>query len=116
MSKAASARGPQAVARFLRPKSVAIIGMSARPGSSGQNIYNSLKINKFTGDVHFVGRSAEPIDGKPVLASPEQLPEGVDLAVFCMPAAGVKDAIEGCVKRGVGSALIFAAEIGRAHV
>ncbi len=109
MSKADQARGPKAVARFLRPKSVAIVGMSARPGSAGQNIYNSLKINKFAGDIHFVGRSAEPIDGRPVLPSPEQLPMGVDLAVFCMPAAGVKEAIEGCVKRGVGSALIFAA-------
>src|SRR5690242_252572 len=105
MSKENGARGPQAVARFLRPKSVAIVGMSARPRSAGQNVYNSLKLNGFQGDIHFVGRSAEPIDGRPVLSSTEQLPMGVDLAVFCMPAAGVKEAIEGCVKRNVGSAL-----------
>ena len=32
------ARGPKAVAKFLRPKSVAIVGISSRPGSAGQVI------------------------------------------------------------------------------
>jgi acyl-CoA synthetase (NDP forming) len=109
MSNEKSARGPKAVAKVLRPRSVAIVGMSARPGSAGQIILQSLKLNNFAGDIHLVGRSAEPIDGRPVLASPEALPEGVDLAVFTLPAAGVRDAVAACVKRKVGAALVFAA-------
>ena len=104
-----SARGPKAVAKFLRPRSVAIVGISTRAGSAGQVILQSLKLNKFEGDIHLVGRSAEPIDGRPVLKSPEELPEGVDLAVFTLPAAGVRDAVAACVKRKVGSAMMFAA-------
>ena len=104
-----SARGPKAVAKFLRPRSVAIVGISSRAGSAGQNILQSLKLNKFQGDIHLVGRSEEPIDGRAVLKSPEELPEGVDLAVFTLPAAGVRDAIVACVKRKVGSAMVFAA-------
>ena len=84
-----AARGPKAVARFLRPRSVAIVGMSTRAGSAGQVILQSLKLNNFKGDIHLVGRSDEPIDGRPVLKSPDELPEGVDLAVFTLPAAGV---------------------------
>ena len=103
------ARGPKAVAKFLRPRSVAIVGISTRPGSAGQVILQSLKLNKFHGDIHLVGRSAESIDGRPVLKSPEELPEGVDLAVFTLPAAGVREAVEACVKRKVGSAMVFAA-------
>jgi acyl-CoA synthetase (NDP forming) len=103
------ARGPRAVARFLTPRSVAIVGMSARPGSAGQVILRSLEVNRFQGDIHLVGRSAEPIAGRPVLKSPEELPEGVDLAVFTLPAAGVRDAVAACVKRKVGSAMVFAA-------
>ena len=109
MTGSKSARGPKAVAKFLRPRSVAIVGISSRPGSAGQNILQSLKLNKFQGDIHLVGRSEEPIDGRPVLKSPEELPEGVDLAVFTLPAAGVRDAITACVKRKVGSAMVFAA-------
>jgi acyl-CoA synthetase (NDP forming) len=104
-----AAHGPKAVAKFLRPRSVAIVGISSRAGSAGQNILQSLKLNKFQGDIHLVGRSEEPIDGRPVLKSPEELPEGVDLAVFTLPAAGVRDAIAACVKRKVGSAMVFAA-------
>jgi acyl-CoA synthetase (NDP forming) len=109
MSGEQSARGPRAVARFLRPKSVAIVGMSSRAGSAGQVILQCLKINNFKGDIHLVGRSDEPIDGRPVLKSPDELPEGVDLAVFTLPAAGVKDAVEACARRKVGSAMAFAA-------
>jgi len=109
MSGPQDARGPKAVAKFLRPRSVAIVGISSRAGSAGQVILQSLKLNKFEGDIHLVGRSAEPIDGRPVLKSAEELPEGVDLAVFALPAAAVPDAMAGCAKRKVGSAMIFAA-------
>jgi acyl-CoA synthetase (NDP forming) len=104
-----AARGPKAVAKFLRPRSVAIVGMSTRAGSAGQVILQCLKVNNFKGDIHLVGRSDEPIDGRPVLKSPEELPEGVDLAVFTLPAAGVREAIEACARRKVGSAMVFAA-------
>src|SRR5579884_1516061 len=109
MSGAEAARGPSAVARFLRPRSVAIIGASARPGSAGRIILESLKLNRFAGDIHLVGRSDEPIDGHPVLKSADQLPEGVDLGVFTLPAASVPETIAACARRKVGSAMIFAA-------
>ena len=109
MSGASDARGGRAVARFLRPRSVAIVGMSARAGSAGQVVLQSLKLNRFAGDIHLVGRTSEPIDGRSVLRSADELPEGVDLAVFTLPAAGVRDAIEACARRKVGSAMIFAA-------
>src|SRR3954447_19556146 len=109
MTGVESARGPKAVAKFLKPKSVAIVGMSTRPGSAGQVILQALKLNKFSGDIHLVGRSNEPIDGRPVLKSADELPEGVDLAVFTLPAAAVREAIEACARRKAGSVMIFAA-------
>ncbi|MGA7488950.1 MAG: CoA-binding protein, partial [Xanthobacteraceae bacterium] len=109
MSGPDDARGPGAVARFLRPRSVAIVGISARAGSAGQVILQALKLNKFEGDIHLVGRTSEAIDGRPVLKSADDLPEGVDLAVFTLPAAAVREAIEACARRKVGSSMIFAA-------
>ena len=109
MSGSDDARGPGAVARFLRPRSVAIVGISARAGSAGQVILQALKLNKFEGDIHLVGRTSEAIDGRPVLKSADELPEGVDLAVFTLPAAAVREAIEACARRKVGSSMIFAA-------
>jgi acetate---CoA ligase (ADP-forming) len=109
MSGPEDARGPKAVARFLRPRSVAIIGISTREGSAGQIILQCLKANNFKGDIFLVGRTDEAIDGRAVLKSPDELPAGVDLAVFTLPAAAVREAIEACARRKVGSAMVFAA-------
>jgi acyl-CoA synthetase (NDP forming) len=109
MSGPQDARGPKAVARFLKPRSVAIIGISTRAGSAGQIILQCLKVNNFQGDVHLVGRTDEPIDGRSVFKSPDELPQGVDLAVFTLPAGAVREAMEACARRKVGSALVFAA-------
>jgi acyl-CoA synthetase (NDP forming) len=109
MSGPQDARGPKAVARFLRPRSIAIIGISTRAGSAGQIILQCLKVNNFKGDIYLVGRTDEKIDGRPVLASADDLPNGVELAVFTLPAAAVRGAIEACARRKVGSAMVFAA-------
>ncbi|MBI4292158.1 MAG: acetate--CoA ligase family protein [Betaproteobacteria bacterium] len=92
----------------MRPRSIAIVGMSARSGSIGQLILSSLKVNEFPGPIHLVGRSPEPIEGRPVLSSADQLPVGVDLAVFLLPAAAVGEALAACMRRKVGAAMIFA--------
>jgi len=109
MSAAEGARGTNAVARFLRPRSIAVIGISTRAGSAGQIILQCLRINRFAGEVHLVGRTDELIDGRRVLKSADELPEGIDLAVFTLPAAAVCEAIEACARRKVGTALVFAA-------
>mgnify|MGYP006296837073 CR=1 FL=1 len=73
------ARGPKAVAKVMRPKSVAIVGISSRPGSTGHIILGGLKANKFEGDIHLIGRSAEPIEFMLMdasLAEPEATTDG----------------------------------------
>jgi acetate---CoA ligase (ADP-forming) len=103
------------IGAIMRPRSVAIIGISAKPGSAGRIVLELLANNKFTGPVHLVGRSSADIDGHKVLSSIDELPQGVDLAIFTLPAAAVREAVEGCVRRQVKAAVIFAsgfAEVG----
>ncbi|MCK0150876.1 acetate--CoA ligase family protein [Marivita sp. S6314] len=100
---------------LLTPGSIAIIGMSSREVSPSRRILQNLDANGFAGDIHLVGRQAGEIDGRPVLDSIDALPEGVDLAIFALPAAGIEEAVEGCVRRGVKAAVIYAsgfAEVG----
>lgn len=108
-------RGAAAVEPFLRPKSVAIIGFSSRPGSAGQNAYKNFILNEFEGDIHLVGRSGGEIDGRTILKEIDELPEGVDLAIFTLPAAAAHDAMRACARRKVKAVTIFAsgfAEVG----
>ncbi len=96
------------VARLLRPQSVAVIGASARPGSPSGILVGLLDQNDFAGDVHLVGRSGGEIGGRPILTSMSDLPAGIDLAVLTLPAAGVEEAIEGCIEREIAAAVVFA--------
>jgi len=97
-----------AIGAMMRPRSVAIVGLSAKPGSAGRVVLELLDNNKFSGPVHLVGRSAAEIGGRKVLANIDELPQDIDLAVITLPAAAVREAVEGCVRRKVKIAVIFA--------
>ncbi len=104
-----------AITALMRPRSVAIVGVSAKPGSAGRVVLELLGNNKFSGPVYLVGRSSTDIEGRKVLASIDDIPEGVDLAVLTLPAGAVREAVGGCVRRKVKVAVIFAsgfAEVG----
>lgn len=104
----ASSRTSVTIERMMRPKSVAIIGISSKPGTAGHVVLANLTINNFKGDIYLVNRSGGTIADRPVLTSIDELPEGVDIAVFTLPAAGVRDAVAACVRRKVGVGVIFA--------
>ncbi len=94
---------------LLRPRSVAIVGMSSKPKTAGHVVLGNLTLNKFPGAIHLVGRSGGTIESRPVLASVDELPENIDLAIFTLPAANVQEAIEACGRRKVRVAVVFAA-------
>jgi acetate---CoA ligase (ADP-forming) len=104
-----------AVEAVMRPRSIAIVGVSSRPGSAGHMVLANLKTNEFGGDVYLIGRNLTTVEGRPCLASVDELPEGVDLAVLTVPAGAVGEAVAACVRRKVKSAITFAsgfAEMG----
>lgn len=107
--------GAAAVELFMRPRSIAVVGVSSKPATAGRTVLTNLKLNEFAGDVYIVGRAEGDIDGVAVTPSIDDLPHGIDLAVFALPAAAIKDAMEACVRRGVRAVTVFSsgfAEIG----
>ena len=49
--------GAAAVERLMRPRSVAIVGISSKPGCAGHTALANLTVNKYAGDIYLVGRS-----------------------------------------------------------
>jgi acyl-CoA synthetase (NDP forming) len=114
-SNPSSARNP--ITRLLKPQSVAIVGVSSKPGTPGATLVEQLTINGFSGPIHLVGRSGGVIDGLPIEQTVADLPEGIDLALVTLPAHAVKEAVLGLVSRRVHVGVIFAsgfAEFGEA--
>ena len=86
-----------AISRLLRPRSVAVIGASDTPGSLGASVLGNLVRNGFSGEVYPINPKRERIGALKCLASVDDLPEGVDVAVLAIPQAAVLDAVRGLV-------------------
>jgi acyl-CoA synthetase (NDP forming) len=97
------------LARLLRPRSIAIVGVSPEAGSIGGAVLANLERFGYRGDIHLVSRNRSEIDGRPCVASIDDLPEGCDVALLAVPGAGIVDAAAACVRRRVGAAMIYAA-------
>jgi acetate---CoA ligase (ADP-forming) len=98
-----------AIARLLRPRSVAIVGASPTPGALGASVLANLERLRFSGNIHLINPKRSEIAGRPCLKSVEDLPEGVDVAVLAIPGAAVLDTIRSLAARRVGAAIIFSA-------
>ena len=106
---------------LLRPRSVAIVGVSPEAGSLGGNVLTNLTRIGFQGDIHLVSRNNREIGGRACVGSIDELPAGVDVAVLAVPRQATVDAVQACVRRKIGAALVFASgfaemdEAGRAE-
>jgi acyl-CoA synthetase (NDP forming) len=100
--------------RLLRPKSVAIVGASEKPGALGNSVLINLERLGYAGDIYLVNPKREEIGGRPCVRSPADLPMGVDAAVLAIPRAFVLDTIRTLAERKCGSVVIFAAGFAEA--
>ncbi|HWI87472.1 MAG TPA: acetate--CoA ligase family protein [Sphingomonas sp.] len=100
--------------RLLRPRSIAIVGASEKPGALGASVLSNLERARFAGAIHLVNPKRDEIGGRPCLRSIDDLPDGVDVAVLAIPRAAVLDAIRALAARRVGAAIIFSAGFAEA--
>ena len=95
--------------RLIRPRSVAIVGASEKPGALGASVLANLERARFQGVIHLINPKRAEIAGRRCVASIDDLPEGVDAAVLAIPRAGVLDAVRALARRKAGAAIIFSA-------
>jgi acyl-CoA synthetase (NDP forming) len=103
------------LARLMRPRAVAIVGATPEPGTIGGAVLANLERCRYQGSIHLVSRRATEINGRPCVATIDDLPDGIDAAVLVVPQRAVVDAVAACGRRGIGGAVVFAsgfAEVG----
>ena len=97
------------IERLLQPRSVALIGASAAPGSLGASVLANLERMRFVGEIHLVNPNRDTIGARTCVKSIAELPLGLDVAVLAIPRAGVISAVVSLASRQVGAAIIFSA-------
>jgi acyl-CoA synthetase (NDP forming) len=112
-----SVRRRPPLSRLLNPRSVAIAGISVKPGALGAIVLDNLERFAFSGDIHLVHPTQEVLRGRRCVKHLADLPFGVDCVVLVIPAKAVLEAVRSCAARGVGGIVIFSAgfaELGAA--
>ncbi len=103
---------------FFHPKSVAVIGASAKPGKVGNGVLvnllygsNDQKERKFgfQGKIYPVNPGETEMLGLTAYHSVSQVPGDIDLACILVPAKFVPQALDECGAKGIKSAIIISA-------
>ncbi|MFL6692658.1 MAG: GNAT family N-acetyltransferase [Ramlibacter sp.] len=94
---------------LFAPRSVAVVGVSAREGNVGAIVLRNLREAGFQGRVWAVDRQRGEVGGVQVWPGIESLPEAPDLAVICTPAATVPDLIAALGAKGTRAAVVVTA-------
>ena len=100
---------------FFAPRSIAVIGASRRRGSIGGELFRNVLEADFAGVAYPVNRDGEPVAGVRGYASIDEVPDGVDLAVVCLPSPHVLDASQAALSKGVRALCVISsgfAEVG----
>ena len=95
--------------RLLDPRSIAVIGASARPGSVGATVWRNLRAGRFAGPIHAVNLKHGTVDGEAAYAHVGDLPQAPDLAVICTPPDTVPGIVAELGEAGTRAAIVMTA-------
>ena len=96
---------------LLKPRSVVLIGASARPGSVGHIMVRNLLAGQFPGPVWLVNPHYRSIEGRECFASLAALPTPADLAVIATPPHTVAGLIGELGAKGTRAAVVITAGV-----
>lgn len=101
---------------ILSPRSVAVIGASAREDSVGRAVFANILFSGYKGIVYPVNPRVKSILGVRAYPSILDIPDEIDLAIIIVPNIAVKKVLEECGAKKVKGAVIITAgfkEIGQ---
>jgi acyl-CoA synthetase (NDP forming) len=93
---------------IFNPQSVAVVGASDDPAKLGYHIMKSLTTGGFSGKIFPVNPGRKEVFGLPAYASPDLIPEKVDLAIIVLPAKLIPGVLEACGRKGIKGAVLIA--------
>ncbi|WP_020655333.1 acetate--CoA ligase family protein [Massilia niastensis] len=97
-----------AIARLLRPRSVAVIGASSDPAKTAGRPVAYLKKHGYAGQIYPVNPRCDTISGLQCYADVASLPEAPDVGIVLLGAERAHEAVRALAARGAASAIVLA--------
>ena len=93
--------------KFFTPKSVALVGASAKPGKIGNSVLDALGKHGFNGKVYPINPKEESILGIKCYPSLDVIHAKVDLVVVCVNLSVTVPIMKTCAKKGIHNVVII---------
>ena len=103
---------PSDLDALFRPRSVAVIGASARQPSIGWQVTHNIVRHGFQGALYPVHPKLDHLHSIGCHRDVRDIPGDVDLAVIAVRAELVRSMVEGCAEKGVRGIIIISAGFG----
>lgn len=97
-----------AIARLVKPRSVAVIGASADPNKTAGRPVSYLTRHGFEGAIYPVNPKVDAIDGLRCYPDIGSLPEVPDVGIVLLGAERAHHAVRELARRGTGAAIVLA--------
>jgi acetyl coenzyme A synthetase (ADP forming)-like protein len=94
---------------FFKPTTVAVVGASTRRGSIGGELFRNVLDSNFDGIAYPVNPKARSVAGVRAYPSVADIPDPVDLVVFCVPGESVLAEAESAMQKGTRALCVISA-------
>ncbi len=98
-----------ALRSVFEPDAVAVVGASRDPATIGGMVFDNLRAGRFAGVVYPVNTSADVVQTVAAYRSIADCPTTPGLAIVCVPARAVRDAVEDAGRAGCPAVVIVSA-------
>lgn len=95
------------LAPLLQPRSIAVVGASARAGSPGNEVLVNLRKGDYRGQVYVINPARDVVEGHTCFASLADLPEVPQHVVFAVNDSRLEACFDEAVALGVEAATVF---------
>jgi acetyl coenzyme A synthetase (ADP forming)-like protein len=97
------------LAQFFAPRTVAVVGASARRGTIGGELFRNVLAGDFAGAAYPVNLKGDAVAGVRAYRSIADIEGGVDLAVVCVPGEHVLEAADDALRAGTKALCVISA-------
>jgi len=101
---------------LFAPKSVAVVGASARPHAIGNVVMRNLLDGGFQGPIMPINPKYESVSGVLAYKDVEHLPTTPELAVICVPPKSIPDMMEQLCEKGTRAAIVLTAGLDAVEI
>lgn len=99
---------------LLKPRSIAVVGVSQDPSGIGRRIFDCLVRAGYRGAIFPINRDGAAVAGHPGFKNLRDVTGAVDLAVIAVPRAAVAAVVDDCAAVGVKAIVLITAGFAEA--